>query len=455
MKDFDKKLAEYSSNLKYSDIKEKVIHETKRKIIDSLGCAIGAFNAEPVKILREIASNIKSKDATILGTLNRTSVDMATFVNGAMIRYLDFMDNYFYNGEYVHPEDNISAILSVADSKNLSGKDVILATVLAYEASCRFVDFANIRKRGWDHVIWISIASSIASSKLLKLSKEKTAQAISLAITSNIPLRQIRVGNLSMWKGLAAAYAARSSVLTSKLAEKGITGPNEIFEGEKGFFKQITGKSNLRIENFCKRGDKFKIVEVNIKKYPVETNALSAVEAAFNVRKKLKNIKNINKINIYTFDSAYEIIADKEKWYPKNRETADHSLPYIVCVALLDGKITREQFSNERINANDLKNLIRKVNVYKSEECNKDYYPGSPNIVEVLLNDGNKFSSKVVNPRGSYKNPMSDSEIEDKFRNLTNKFLSAKKIDLVLDFLWNLEKAKSIKKLFPLLLVKN
>ena len=441
-------LAEYVNSMRYEDLDEKVIHEAKRRIIDALGCSIGAFNAEPVRIVREMAKNVAGKkSATILCTKYKTTPELAAFVNTTMSRYLDFMDTYFYNGEYVHPEDNLGSILAVAEAEERTGKDVILSTILAYEACCRLAEFANIRKRGWDHVIWLTISSAAAVSRLMELPTDKIAEAISIGVVSNIPLRQIRVGGLSMWKGLAVAYATMSGVFASNLARNGITGPSEIFEGKHGFFNQIAGKSDLSIDKFCRQGEKFKISEVHIKKYPAEYNSLSAIEAAFEVRNRIKKIDDIKEINIHTFTAGYEIIADKDKWYPANRETADHSLPYIVCAALVDGEITEKQFSMKRISDPELRALVQKVNVYPSEECDKDYYPGTPSIVEVVTKSGEKYSSKVIHPRGSYRNPMSDGELEEKFKDLVKRHLTPKQIQSGLKRIWNLEKEKNISKL--------
>lgn len=448
------KLSEYIHSVKYNDLSEKTIHEAKRRIIDALGCAIGAFNAEPVKIVREIAKNVNSKgSATIFGTKYKTSVEWATFVNGTMVRYLDFMDTYFPLGDFVHPQDNIAPILAVAESERLSGKDVLLATILAYEACCRFVDWTNIRKRGWDHVIWITISSTLAVSKLLKLPPEKIVEAVSIAISSNIPLRQIRVGKLSMWKGLAVAYATKAAVFASYLAKQGITGPTEIFEGKHGFFNQITGKSDFSVENFA-RNSGFKILDVTIKKYPVESNALSAVEAAFEVRRKLRSILDIDKINIYTYTTAYQIIADKEKWNPTNRETADHSLPYIVCAALVDGEMTEKQFSDKRIFDSALRKLLNKTSVQVAEEYDKHSWPAAPNKVEVITKSGGKIFAEIIYPKGSFKYPMSDKEMEEKFKGLVKKFIRQGQIENGLKTLWDLEKQKNISKIISYFLVK-
>ena len=449
-------LAKYSYSLSYDDLDARIVHEAKRRIIDTVACAIGAFDAEPVKIVRDFSRDVSTKKAaTIFGAQIQTTPELATFVNTTMSRYLDFMDTYFYNGEYVHPEDNIASIIAVAESEKRTGKDVILAIVMAFEACCRLAEFANIRKRGWDHVIWLTISSTLAVSRLMGLPTDKTAQAISIGITNNIPLRQIRVGGLSMWKALAVADSTMAGVFAVNLAGRGITGPEQVFEGKNGFFNQVTGATDLSVDKFCRSGANFKILESHIKKYPAEYNSQSAIEAALDLRKKIGNRRNIKGINIRTFTPGYEIIADKEKWYPANRETADHSLPYIVCVALVDGEITEKQFSEERIADPELRALVRKVDVRPDPECDKDYYPGTPSIVEVVMDSGERYSSKVIHPRGSYRNPMSDQEIEEKFKNLVNPYLTPGQIGECLEMLWNLEKQADISKLVSKFVVKS
>lgn len=449
-------LAKYSYSLSYDDLDRKIVHEAKRRVIDTVACAIGAFDAEPVKIVRDLAKEVTSqKSSTILGSQIQTTPELATFTNTTMSRYLDFMDTYFYNGEYVHPEDNIASIIAVAESEKRTGKDVILAIVMAFEACCRLAEFANIRKRGWDHVIWLTISSTLAVSRLMGLPVDKTAQAISIGITNNIPLRQIRVGGLSMWKALAVADSTMAGVFASNLARHGITGPDQIFEGKHGFFNQVSGATDLSVDKFCRSGANFKILETHIKKYPAEYNSQSAIEAALDLRQKIGNVRNIKAINIRTFTPGYEIIADKEKWYPTNRETADHSLPYIVCVALVDGEITEKQFSEARIADPQLRELVGKVDVRPDPECDKDYYPGTPSIVEVVMESGERYSSKVIHPRGSYKNPMSDEELEDKFKILVGKYLTPAQIQKALNIIWDLDTQQDISGLIASLVVRS
>jgi len=449
------KLAEYVNSVDFADLDERVVHEAKRRIIDSYGCAIGAYDAAPVRGVRKIAEMVDSKNpSTILGTECRTTPELAAFTNTTMSRYLDFMDTYFYNGEIVHPEDNIASIIAVAESEKRGGKDVLLSTVLAYEIACRFVDFANIRKRGWDHVVWDTIATSAASSRLMGLSKSETSDAISLGVSSNIPLRNIRVGGLSVWKCPAVSYATMAGIFSARLARVGITGPREAFEGKLGFFEQVTGKSNLNIGKFARYGRGFKIMEVHVKRYPAEINSQSAIDAALQIRRKIGSMDNVKSVKVETFTTAFEIIADKAKWDPRNRETADHSLPYIVCAALVDGEITEKQFSASRINDPHIRRLLENTTVRPTKECDRDYCPGMPNKVTVTTRTGRTYSAKVIHHRGSYRNPMTDFEIEEKFRSLCRRYLKERQIDRGLRLLWNLDKQKNIRKVLSNFVIK-
>jgi 2-methylcitrate dehydratase len=430
---------------------EKTVHEAKRRVLDTLGCAIGSYNAFPIKAVRQMALQVNGP-STIIGTKHKSTIELASFVNTSMSRYLDFMDTYTHAGEYVHPEDAIASILAVAEAGKRTGRDVIASTVLAYEIACRFVDFATIRTRGWDHVIWITMASSLSTSKLMRIPPEQMANALSIAVANNIPLRQIRIGGLSMWKGLTVAYASMAGTFASDLASRGITGPHQIYEGEKGFFNQVTGKKGLSIKKFSKKN--FRIHDVHIKKYPAEINSQSAIDAALQVRKKIRSINDIQKLVVYTYRSSYEIIADKSKWRPKNRETADHSLPYIVCAALLWGRITEDEFTMKKITDKRIKKMLDKTEVIHSAECDRDYYPGMPNIMEVVLKNKTKIRSKVIHYKGSSRNPMSDQELEEKFRDLAKKFLTKKQTDNAVKIVWNLEKEKSVTRLLAHFAVK-
>src|SRR6266446_4429854 len=238
------RLAEYACQLRYEDLPAPVVHETKRRFIDSFATAVGAMDAEAYAIARRCAQRERSQpDAGILGG-GRSSTEWATFVNGLLIRYLDYNDTYL-SLEPAHPSDNLAPVLSVGEAVGAGGRDLITAAVLAYEIQCRLCDAASLRKHGYDHVTYGAISSAAAACKLLRLDAAKTTHAIGMAGVANTALRQTRTGELSMWKGCAFANAARNGVFAALLAADGMTGPAPIFEGKVGIMKLLTGPFEL------------------------------------------------------------------------------------------------------------------------------------------------------------------------------------------------------------------
>src|SRR5436190_7222251 len=232
-------LAEYACSLNFEDLSKDVVHEVKRRVIDSLGCALGAWNEEPCVIARNVASEFSAdRGSTILGTNHKAPPDWAAFANGCCIRYFDYNDTYL-SKEPAHPSDNLAAVFAVAESVGASGKEAILAAAIAYEVQCRLCDAASIRARGWDHPTYGAFSTALASAKLMKLDTEKPRHAINIAGVAGMGMRQSRVGELSHWKGVAFANAARHGVYSALLARGGMTGPAPIFEGQMGFEKQL------------------------------------------------------------------------------------------------------------------------------------------------------------------------------------------------------------------------
>ena len=408
----------------------------------------------------------ESKGATLWGTKVRTLPDLAAFANGAMVRYLDFNDTYL-SKEPAHPSDNFAAILALGETTRASGKQVITAMVLAYEIQCRLCDAAALRPRGWDHVTYGPFSSALAGAKLLRLPTTKMIQALNLAGVPNIALRQTRVGDLSMWKACAFSNATRNGLFACALAHMGMTGPSPIFEGEKGFMKLVSGPLNLpHMGGEAITGEArdqrvpYKMLDTYIKHFPVEYHAQTAVEAALLLRQDILSaegrqaLAGITDIEIGSYDVAIEIIGrDPEKWHPKTRETADHSFPYCVSVALLDGKVTLRSFSDHRLRDQALRSLIGRVRVVEHKDCAGCYPETVPTHLRVKTASGKEYERLVHLPLGHPHNRMSDTEVEQKFVALAGKILGRRKTQRVLEFVWNLDKVKDIGALMPLLTV--
>jgi 2-methylcitrate dehydratase len=432
------RLAEYAAGVRFEELPAAVVHEVKRRVIDGLACALGAMASEPGAIARTVARSVTAEPgATVLGTEHRTAPDLAAFANGALIRYLDYNDTYL-SLEPAHPSDNISAALAVGEAERSDGPALITAILLAYELQCRLCDAASIRKRGWDHVTYGAFSTALLSARLMGLSPRQTIDALALAGVNSASLRQTRVGQLSMWKGCAFAHAARTGVFAATLARHGMTGPSEIFEGEMGFWKQVSGAFELPALGGGQIP--FKILDTSIKFYPAEYHAQSAIEAALALRPKIGDVKQIAAITIQSFDAAVEIIGgDEEKWRPTSRETADHSLPYCVAVALMDGEVSLDQFTTERIADPALRALMERIAVVRNAELTQGYPEGIPNRLEVTLRSGEQLTHQVTYPRGHARNPMTDAEVEEKFGRLAAPVLPRERVDRCLKTLWRLE----------------
>jgi 2-methylcitrate dehydratase len=377
----------------------------KKRIVDSIFVAYGAKASEPVKILKAALLPSTGKyNSRVYFSKTKASVDVATFINGSMTRYLDYNDTYL-SREALHPSDNIPPILSCADSLGLRGDAAIKSIKVAYQVVCALSDAVSIRDRGWDHVTYVSVSSSAGVSSLLGLNERKFGHAMNLAINNNISMRQTRAGELSMWKGCTAANASRNSVFAALLAKEGLTGPAPIFEGEMGFFKQVSGNFDLNLQ-------KDHLSRTMIKNYSVEYHAMSGVDAALTLRERIKG--NIKRINVDTFSVAYKIIVKgQEKLRPKTKETADHSLPYIIAYTLLYGAPNLSSYNALYLSDKRILDMIDKMEFNVSKRFDSMYPEYLPIKVSVVTDRG-KFEEEVHVPKGHFKDPYSWDDLERK-----------------------------------------
>ena len=439
--DLAHRLAEYAADLRFNSLDLETVKAAKARLVDAMGCALGAFAAPPARIGRKLASSVKSShSSTLLGTRTRTSPDLATFVNGTMIRYFDFNDTYL-SKEPAHPSDNFAACLAVAEAVGAGGKELITAAVLAYEIQCRLCDAADIRHRGWDHVNYGLVSTALAASKLMHLDTHSSAEAVNIALNGHIALRQVRAGELSMWKGASFANASRNGVFAALLAQGGMTGPSPIFEGEMGFFNQVSGRFEMDVGNFGGRGGTFKVKETCIKYWPAEYHAQTAVWAAAELHGRVADPEEVESVLVETHEAGFTILAkDREKWRPSTKESADHSLPFMTAAALADGWVENATYSERKIRDTRLLRLVDKVKVVEDPRMTA-VYPGGgmPNRVTVKLKNGSVLSKELGIPRGHPANPMTVQEVETKFARMARPRLGARGTRKALEVLWRAE----------------
>ncbi len=433
-------LSSYTAALRYEDLPREVVHQAKRVIIDAIGCALGGYAGEPAKIARDIAGRVTStQPTTVMVSGQRTSPDLATFANGVMIRFLDFNDGYTSTGESGHPSDSIAAVLSTAELMKRSGKEAITATVLAYEVFCRICDQADLKPLGFDHVTVGGMASTAAAGWLFGLSEKKIADAFNLGIAPNIALYQTRIGHVSMWKGCAYANASRNAVFAAMLAARGMTGPSPIFEGVGGYFKAVT-RAPFQLTALGGREHPFKILECSIKRFPLGQYSQTVVQAALEARERIRSADEIGEVQIQTGATAVRLMAgDPEKWAPTTRETADHSMPYTVAVALIHGTVEERHFGDEYVRDPKIRALTKRVKVNVSEEANRRMPEAMLCELTLVTKSGGTHTAVVEYHKGHYKNPMSDAEVEEKFRKLAANLLTESQTDQLLERLWKFE----------------
>jgi 2-methylcitrate dehydratase len=366
-----------------------------------------------------------------------------------MIRYLDFNDTY--TGSITcHPSDLLAPVLAVVDTRNGNGKDVILGMVLGYEVLCGLIDAGSEeRGRSWDQSTYGLIAAAVLAAKIFGHTKEQMANAISLAVSSHISLGQVRRGQISHWKGCALANASRNAVFCAMLAAKGMTGPEEAFEGKAGFLNS-TG-IRFEIRPFADSTDAYRIMKARLKAFPSGYFSQSAIEAMLELRTQIPDLADIKEIRLQTFPAGYEVMGSGEaNWQPQTRESADHSLPFVMAVALMEGDLQIRHYDEMYYKRSDVRALMQKIKVRVGEEPVAAWPELPLNIVDVEMTSGKIFSTKVAYHLGHFKRWMSDDEQERKFRSLAEPLLPKTQIDDLLACLRRLEEVDQISELISL-----
>jgi 2-methylcitrate dehydratase len=438
-------MVDYALGFRYEALPAAVVHQAKRRVIDTLGGALAAYAAPPVRIARRLAAPVAGdRGARVWGSLVRTAPDIAAFANGCMLRYLDINDTYrTLDGS--HPSDNLGGVLAVAEMLGASGRDFIAALAVSYELQCRFVDSVPFNDAGWDQPVPGVMACALACGRLLGLTRAAMREALALAIIPNLCTYQARSGELSMWKGCAAANGARQGVFAALLASEGMTGPAEPFDGVFGLWKQTMNRP-YEVKAFASGHDgAYAIAQSNIKKYPVRDSCQLPVDTAKAARAALAG-RPIASVRIETYRSAYKgAVEDPELWAPQTRETADHSMLVAVAVTLLDGTVTPDTFNSERFKHPAVLDLIRRTKVEVLEEFTRQA-PGVRHCrVTATAADGSTHVGHLQWTTADIERGLSDAELEDKFNTLNRDVMPAAERRALLDALWRIDDAPNVR----------
>jgi 2-methylcitrate dehydratase len=434
------RLADYALATDYSLLSATTVHECKRRLIDTLASAMSGYSDPVCAMSRNVARKRPGDpSASVWGSGIRALPEAAAFANGVMLRFMDISDTYVGRSRG-HPSDVMAGILAVADAMKSDGRSVINALTLAYDVYCSFIDAVEINRRGWDQPVYGVIASAMGVGRLLGFNRETMLNAISLALTPNMALAQSRSGALSNWKGCAGANAARNGVFAAMLAEDGFTGPTAVFEGVGGLW-DVLGKFDWPLPD---PAGPHMIELTHIKTLPICFHGQAAVSAALELRSSVPS-GEIAEVNVDTYDTAVLMMAnDATRWAPDTHETADHSMPYCVAVALLDGEVTPESFADSRLADPQVVSLMGKIKVQAADDINALYPEAAPSRVRVRLTSGAEHALEVRYAKGHARNPLTDDELEAKFRGIFAGQNRVAQGEAVLNAAWALEKSGNV-----------
>lgn len=442
------RLADYVDGLSYADIDAGTLEAVKLRLVDTFGCALAALDEPVIAGCFRIAQAAGGGTSTLIGTRHRTSAEMAAFANGAALRYYDLNDGYAAK-EVGHPSDFVSVCLAVAQSERRSIRDFIVSVVAAYEIECRLFDAVSLNARGWDNTTYGVVTAALAAGKLMGLPVDRLTQAVNIALVDHIAMNQTRVQVLSNWKGLADASAARNGVFAAILAREGITGPSPIFEGRFGLNNLVAGEEiKINTTSFGGKGRPFRINDVLVKPYPAQGHTLTAVEAAIRLSGKIRDHGAIEKVTVATTQFGYKQTATgPDVWAPATKETADHSMPYIVARALLDGTITNASYAPERLATPDVRALMSRIEIAEDPALTALYPRQIPNRVSVTLRSGEVLTEQIDDLPGSPRRPLTREDIEAKFWRNVGPRTSAAEGKALIRQIWSLEQITGVDEL--------
>jgi len=411
-------LAKYAARASFADLSAESRRQLPIHILDSLGCCIAALGAGPIQACREQVAEFGGTGPSPLIGGGQANPIYAAFWHTALVRYVDFMDNFLAQTETCHTADNFGVALTIAEYVGGSGKDLMLGIALSYTVQSRLVDHANFMTTGFDHTSQLAFSHNAAAGRLLGLSERQIAHAIAMAAASDASFAVIRAKPLSQWKGLASSQSALGAMNTLFLARRGVEGPLRVVEGPLGIDHLLRMKINIDWDKQGYEG----IVESTIKKYNSMIHTQSAVHCMVELAKQNKiDPSKIVSIEAEVFQLAYDFAGGGLYGTDRviqTKEQADHSLPYLLAVALLDGDVQPAQFKPDRIAKPDVQALLKKVSVRANHEYTEEYPEKMPAKITVRLQDGKVIEHEVQDYPGLASHPFTWEDSVEKFDRL-------------------------------------
>jgi len=445
-------MARWAADLKFEDIGEDAVREARRYLLDSLGCAFGGYRQEDALIALEVLGEIGGTGpATILGSGVKTDAVSASLANALMVRVMDYNDIYWQQ-DPSHPSDIIPAAMACGERAGGNGKDLIVGIVLGHEFEMRMCEaaFPGIRERGWHHATLTAFVSPIVAGRMLGLSWEQIQHAVGISASRHCTLGAVTAGKLTMMKNTVDPMATQSGVLAALLAEKGYSGPEHVIDGKEGLVHCYGPEWKLEILTDG-LGDTWRIERCGMKAFPTEALTHTPISAVLDLMSENElQAEQVEKVLIKSTARSADILADPSKYDPRSKETADHSLPYVIAAALADGQVTPAQFEADKIMDERIRAQLNKVVVVADAEIEAAFPELQTAIVTVTTTGGDEFTKQLDYPKGDPRNPLTDAEVEEKFDALAEPVLSDEARQRIKDAVWNLEGIDSISGLMDL-----
>lgn len=447
-------IAAFAVDLSYDKLPLEVVHKAKQLLLDTLGCAFGGYLSEPSQMTRATVRSLGGvPEATIIGTGERTSSANAALANCVMVRYLDFMDIY-RSKDGCHPSENIPTALAVAERQKRNGRDLLVGIVLGFEVQQRFADAIPCHHLDWHHVTAAGYVTPVVAGKLMNLDREQIANAIGIGGCHNHALADLLgewwagTGQISMMKAIGYGFGSQSGITAAMLAGQGFTGPKTIIES----FNRVVAQ-NQDLTPIIAGDDHFKILDTSLKSFPAEYLSQSPVEGLLSlVREHDIDPAAVQSIDVRANTRA-SILVKESSYYPKTRESADHSIPYCLAMALIDRELTPAQFTREQWNDPKVIDLMRKVHFAVDPEFDLLFPKARPSVVKITMQSGAVYERRIDHPRGSPGNPMTDAEIQDKFARLASPLMSDSRISQIVDTVASLDRLDDVSALMALTIV--
>jgi 2-methylcitrate dehydratase len=447
------RMAEWAASLRFENLPPETVHQAKRFLLDSLACALGGFLQQDVKIALSVLDEVTGAGpSTVIGTGSKVDPVSAALANALMIRVMDYNDIY-WKQDPSHPSDLIPAAFACCERAAGDGKELIVGIVLGHEFEMRFCEaaFPGIRERGWHHATLTAFVSPIVAGRALHLDAAKIQHAIGISASRHATLGAVTAGKLTMMKNTVDPLATQSGVLAALLAERGYTGPEHVVDGKEGL-TQCFGpewKLNVLTDGL---GESWRINQCGMKAFPTEALTHAPISAVLDlVREHDLKPEQVTKVHIRSLARAADILADASKYDPHSKETADHSLPYVIAAALVDRQVTPLQFTPEKISDPLIRAQLKKVEVVADPEIEKVFPALQRVIVTIHTTDGRELTKRLDYPKGDPRNPLSDGEVEEKFEALAAPVLSQAARRRVVETVWKLDELKSVSSLMELL----